>query len=263
MAGVLKGQRGLIMGVANERSIAWGIARAAAGQGAELGFTYAGESLRRRVEPLAQEVGADLLIPCDVQDDAQLEAMGSTLQEEWGELDFLVHAVAFADREELKGAFLDTSREGFRLALDVSAYSLVAASRVVAPIMKDGGSILTMTYLGGERVVPNYNVMGVAKAALEACVRYLAVDLGPRGITVNALSAGPIRTLASAGIAGFREMLDWHEVNNPLKRNVTQEDVGRAALGLLSEWGRGTTGEVLHVDSGYHAVGVPLDVKGS
>src|SRR5680860_573140 len=233
MAGVLDGRRGLIMGVANERSIAWGIARAAADQGADLGFTYVGDSLERRVRPLADKVDSDLVIPCDVQDDDQLEAMG------------------------------DTSREGFRLAMDVSAYSLVAASRVVAPIMNDGGSILTMTYLGGERVVPNYNVMGVAKAALEACVRYLAVDLGPRGITVNAISAGPIRTLAAAGIGGFRSMLDWHEVNSPLQRNVTQEDVGRAALGLLSDWGKGTTGEVLHVDSGYHVMGVPMDVKGS
>jgi len=263
MAGVLDGRRGLIMGVANERSIAWGIARAAADQGADLGFTYVGDSLERRVRPLADKVDSDLVIPCDVQDDDQLEAMGETLREKWGSLDFLVHAVAFADREELKGAFLDTSREGFRLALDVSAYSLVAASRVVARIMNDGGSILTMTYLGGERVVPNYNVMGVAKAALEACVRYLAVDLGPRGITVNAISAGPIRTLAAAGIGGFRSMLDWHEVNSPLQRNVTQEDVGRAALGLLSDWGKGTTGEVLHVDSGYHVMGVPMDVKGS
>src|SRR5660397_230765 len=221
MAGVLDGRRGLIMGVANERSIAWGIARAAADQGADLGFTYVGDSLERRVRPLADKVDSDLVIPCDVQDDDQLEAMGETLREKWGSLDFLVHAVAFADREELKGAFLDTSREGFRLALDVSAYSLVAASRVVARIMNDGGSILTMTYLGGERVVPNYNVMGVAKAALEACVRYLAVDLGPRGITVNAISAGPIRTLAAAGIGGFRSMLDWHEVNSPLQRRVT------------------------------------------
>ena len=261
MSGILAGRRGLIMGVANERSIAWGIAQAAHREGAELGFTYVGESLEKRVRPLAAAVGAEVVLPCDVQSDDDISAAFDTVGDRWGGLDFLVHAVGFADRAELKGRFCDTSRGGFHLALDVSVFSLVAASRAAAPLMGDGGSILTLSYLGAERTIPNYNVMGVAKAALEASVRYLAADLGPRGIRVNAISAGPMRTLAAAGIGDFRKILDWNEASSPLRRNVTQEEVGDAALLLLGGMGRSITGEVLHVDSGYHIVGVPPTVR--
>lgn len=261
MAGVLAGRRGLIMGVANERSIAWGIAQAAYREGAELAFTYAGEILQKRVRPLAAEAGSDLVIPCDVRSDEEIEATFATLAETWDSLDFLVHAIAFANRDELKGLFLDTSREGFRLALDVSAYSLVACARAAVPLMTRGGSILTLSYLGAERTLPHYNVMGIAKAALEASVRYLAADLGPQGIRVNAISAGPIRTLAAAGIGDFRKIFDWYEASSPMRRNVTQEEVGDSALLLLSDWGRAMTGEIVHVDCGYHTVGVPPQVE--
>ncbi len=261
MAGVLQGRRGLIMGVANERSIAWGIAQAAHREGADLAFTYVGETLEKRVRPLAESLGSDVVLPCDVQSDADIETTFATLGECWKQLDFLVHSVAFAARDELKGPFYRTSREGFHLALDVSVYSLVATTRAAVPLMGPGGSILTMTYLGAERTIPHYNVMGVAKAALESCVRYLATDLGPDGIRVNAISAGPVRTLAAAGIGDFRKILDWYEGNAPLRRATTTEEVGAAALLLLSEWGRAITGEVLHVDGGYHAIAVPPAVK--
>ncbi len=257
MAGVLEGRRGLIMGVANDRSIGWGIAQAAHREGAELAFTYVGESLERRVRPLAASLGSELLLPCDVQSDADIESAFGEIGTRWGGLDFLVHSVAFANRDELKGLYLDTTRDGFRLALDVSVFSLVAAARAAAPLMREGGSILTLTYLGGERTIPHYNVMGVAKAALDASVRYLAADLGPRGIRVNAISAGPIRTLAAAGIGDFRTILDWYAQNSPLRHNTTQDEVGDAALMLLGGWGRGITGEVLHVDSGYNTTAVP------
>lgn len=260
MSGMLAGRRGLIMGVANERSIAWGIAQAARREGAELAFTYAGDVIEKRVRPLAAQLGSELVLPCDVRTDEAIEAAFAQLAEEWESLDFLVHAIAFANKDELKGLFMDTSREGFRLALDVSVYSLVAITRAAAPLLRPGSSILTLTYLGAERTLPHYNVMGVAKAGLESAVRYLAADLGPRGVRVNAVSAGPLRTLAAAGIGDFRKIFDWYEAASPMRRNVTQEEVADAALPLLSEWGRGITGEVLHVDCGYHTVGVPRDV---
>jgi enoyl-[acyl-carrier protein] reductase I len=261
MAGVLEGRRGLIMGVANERSIAWGIAQQARAQGAELAFTYAGEALQKRVFPLAESLGSDLVLPCDVQSDDDIRDLFAELGGQWDKLDFLVHAVAYANKEELKDSFLDTTREGFRIALDISAYSLVGVVKEAMPLLREGSSVLTLTYLGAERLVPHYNVMGVAKAALEACVRYLASDLGPRGIRVNAISAGPLRTLAAAGIGDFRKIFDWYEAGSPLRRNVTQEEVGNAALLLLSELGRGITAEVIHVDGGYHAVAVPNMVE--
>jgi enoyl-[acyl-carrier protein] reductase I len=261
MSGKLAGRRGLVMGVANERSIAWGIAQAARREGAELAFTYAGEILEKRVRPLAGEVGSDIVLPCDVRSDRDIEEAFRMLSERWDGLDFLVHAIAFANRDELKGLFLDTTREGFQLALDVSVYSLVAVTRAATPLMSEGGSILTLSYLGAERTLPHYNVMGIAKAALESAVRYLAADLGPRGIRVNAISAGPIRTLAAAGIGDFRKIFDWYEAASPMRRNVDQDEVGDAALMALCDWGRGMTGEVIHVDCGYHTVGVPPTVE--
>jgi enoyl-[acyl-carrier protein] reductase I len=260
MSGILAGRRGLIMGVANERSIAWGIAQAARREGAELAFTYAGEAIEKRVRPLAAQVGSDLVISCDVRTDEEIEVAFAQLRESWDSLDFLVHAIAFANKDELKGLFLDTSREGFRLALDISVYSLVAITRSAAPMLQAGSSILTLSYLGAERTLPHYNVMGVAKAGLEAAVRYLAADLGPQGVRVNAISAGPLRTLAAAGIGDFRKIFDWYETASPMRRNVTQDEVADAALPFLGEWGRGITGEVLHVDCGYHTVGVPPTV---
>ena len=257
MAGLLEGKRGLIMGVANERSIAWGIAQAARAQGAELAFTYVGEALGKRVRPLAASLGSDLVLPCDVQSDDDIKALFASLRQSWDHLDFLVHAVAYANKQELKESFLDTTREGFRLALDVSAYSLLAVVKEAMPLLGEGSSILTLTYLGAERTVPHYNVMGVAKAALEASVRYLAGDLGPLGIRVNAISAGPLRTLAAAGIGDFRKIFEWYEQGSPLRRNVTQDEVGAASMLLLSDLGRGMTAEVIHVDGGYHAVAVP------
>jgi enoyl-[acyl-carrier protein] reductase I len=253
---LMTGKRGLVMGVANDRSIAWGIAKATADQGAELAFTYQGEALEKRVRPLAQTVGAQIVLPCDVTDDASLDRVFEELRGAWGRLDFLVHAIAFSDKEELKGQYLATSRRNFAQTMDISCYSFTACAQRVAPLMTEGGSLLTLTYYGAERVMPHYNVMGVAKAALEASVRYLAADLGGRNIRVNAISAGPIKTLAASGIGDFRYILRWNQLNAPLKRNVTIEDVGGAGVFLLSDLGAGVTGEVQHVDAGYHVVGM-------
>ena len=253
---LMAGKRGLVLGIANERSIAWGIAQACAAQGAELALTFQGEALEKRVRPLAERLGAGIVEPCDVSDDASLEALFETLKAQWGRLDFLVHAVAFSDKSELSGQYLQTSRENFRTTLDISCYSFTACARHAAPLMSEGGSLLTLTYYGAERVMPHYNVMGVAKAALEASVRYLAADLGPRGIRCNAISAGPIKTLAASGIGDFRYILRWNELNAPLHRNVAIEEVGRAGLYLLSDMASAVTGEVHHVDAGYHTVGM-------
>ncbi|MGL4965636.1 MAG: enoyl-ACP reductase FabI [Inquilinus sp.] len=253
---LLQGKRGLIMGVANDRSIAWGIASACAAHGAELAFTYQGDALHKRVKPLAESVGSTHVLPCDVTDHASIDAVFQTLERDWGKLDFLVHGIAFSDKNELDGLYLNTTRDNFLRTMDISCYSFTAVAQRAVPLMRDGGSLLTLTYYGAERVMPHYNVMGVAKAALEASVRYLAVDLGGRGIRVNAISAGPIKTLAASGIGDFRYILKWNELNAPLKRNVTIEQVGGAGLYLISELGSGVTGEVHHVDSGYHTVGM-------
>jgi enoyl-[acyl-carrier protein] reductase I len=253
---LMAGRRGLIMGVANERSIAWGIARAVAAQGAEVALTFQGEALEKRVRPLADSIGTRHVLPCDVTDEASIGAAFAALEADWGGLDFLVHAIGFADKNFLRGRYLDTPRDAFLQALDISCYSFVAVSQRAVPLMRAGGSLLTMSYLGAERVTPHYNVMGVAKAALEASVRYLAADLGGLGIRVNAISAGPIRTLAASGIGDFRYILKWNQLNAPMRRNVTIEDVGGAGLYLLSDLGAGVTGEVHHVDCGYHVVGM-------
>lgn len=252
----LKGKRGLIMGVANDRSIAWGLASMAAESGAELAFTYQGEALEKRVRPLAEKIGSTLVLPCDVTDEASIDAAFAAIEKEWGQIDFVVHAIAFSDKNELDGLYLDTTRENFKRTMDISVYSFTAVAQRAVPLMSEGGSLLTLTYYGAERVMPHYNVMGVAKAALEASVRYLAADLGGKNIRVNAISAGPIKTLAASGIGDFRHILKWNELNAPLKRNVTIEDVGRSGLFLLSDLGSGVTGEVLHVDAGYHTVGM-------
>jgi enoyl-[acyl-carrier protein] reductase I len=254
--GLMQGKRGLIMGLANDRSIAWGIAQAVAAQGATLAFSYQGEALKKRVEPLAETLGKPLLFECDVASDDSIDALFDALQAEWGQLDFLVHAIGFADKNELRGRYVDTSRTGFALAMDISVYSFTAVCQRAAGMMGPGGSLLTLTYYGAEKVMPHYNVMGVAKAGLEASVKYLAEDLGKDGIRVNAISAGPIKTLAASGIGDFRYIMKWNELNSPLRRNVTQEEVGKAALYLLSDLGSGTTGENLHVDAGYHVVGM-------
>jgi enoyl-[acyl-carrier protein] reductase I len=253
---LMQGRRGLVMGVANDRSIAWGIAAACAAQGAELAFTYQGESLQKRVEPLAASVGSSIVLPCDVTEEASIDAVFAALAADWGELDFVVHAIAWSDKDQLKGRYLDTTRDNFLKSLDISCYSFTAICRRAVKLMRPGGSLLTLTYLGAERVTPHYNVMGVAKAALEASVRYLAADLGPEGIRVNAISAGPIKTLAASGIGDFRYILKWNQYNAPLKRNVTIEDVGGAGVYLLSHLASGVTGEVHHVDCGYHIVGM-------
>jgi enoyl-[acyl-carrier protein] reductase I len=254
---LLEGKKAIVFGVANDHSIAWAIAQAFAREGATLAFTYVNEAIERRVRPLAESLGVKTVLPCDVTSDDDIRATFDVLQEQWGGLDVLVHAVAFAQREDLKGRFVDTSREGFRLALDVSAYSLVALARAAEPLLAPRrGSILTLSYFGAEKVVAGYNVMGVAKAALEASMRYLAWDLGPNGIRVNAISAGPIRTLSSAGIGGFKTMLHHHEERAPLRRNISPEEVARSALYLSSELAEGVTGEVLHVDAGYNIVGL-------
>lgn len=253
---IMAGKRGLIMGVANERSIAWGIASAVHSHGAELAFTYQGEALEKRVRPLAESVGSTIVLPCDVTDDDSVDAVFQTIGERWGELDFLVHAIAYADKEELKGQYLNTSRDNFIKSLDISCYSFTAVAQRAVPLMKNGGSLLTLTYYGAERVMPHYNVMGVAKAALESSVRYLAADLGEQNIRVNAISAGPIKTLAASGIGDFRYILKWNEYNSPLQRNVSTEQVGGSALYLLSDLSSGVTGEIHHVDSGYHVVGM-------
>jgi enoyl-[acyl-carrier protein] reductase I len=252
----MAGKRGVVMGVANDRSIAWGIARAVAAQGAELCFTYQGEALEKRVRPLAEQVRAKLVLPCDVTDDASVDAVFERVRAAWGGLDFLVHAIGFADKQYLRGRYLDTPRAAFLQAMDISVFSFVDVARRAAALMKPGGSLLTMSYLGAERVTPHYNVMGVAKAALEASVRYMAADLGGAGIRVNAISAGPIKTLAASGIGDFRYILKWNQLNAPLGRNVTIGDVGGAGLYLLSDLASGVTGEVHHVDCGYHVVGM-------
>ncbi len=254
--GVMAGKRGLIMGVANDRSIAWGIAAKLADQGAELAFTFQGEALEKRVRPLAKSVYSDLVLPCDVTHEQSVDAVFSTLAEKWGKLDFVLHAIAYSDKEELKGQYVDTSRENFQRTMDISVYSFTHIAQKATAMMNDGGSLLTLTYYGAERVMPHYNVMGVAKAALEASIRYLAVDLGGRNIRVNSLSAGPMKTLAASGIGDFRYILKWNEYNSPLKRNVTLEDVGGAGLYLLSDLSSGVTGETHHVDCGYHVVGM-------
>jgi enoyl-[acyl-carrier protein] reductase I len=254
--GLMAGKRGLVFGVANNRSIAWGIAKALTDQGAELALTYQGEQLKKRVEPLAAELGAFVAGHCDVTDMASMDAVFDAVKEKWGKIDFLVHAVAFSDKDELDGRYVETSRDNFLRTMDISAYSFTAMAKRAEPLMTDGGSLLTLTYYGAEKVMPHYNVMGVAKAALEASVQYLAVDLGGSKIRVNAISAGPIKTLAASGIGDFRYILKWNEYNSPLKRTVTIEEVGDSAVYLLSDLSRGVTGEILHVDSGYHVVGM-------
>ena len=254
---LLKGKKGLIMGVANDRSLAWGIAAACAAQGAELAFTYQGEALGRRVKPLAAQAGSDLLFPCDVADDASIDSAFAALATHWDGLDFLVHAIGYADKQYLRGRYLDTPRDAFLQAMDISAYSFVAVSQRAVPMMKAGGSLLTLSYLGAERWVPHYNVMGVAKAALEASVRYLAADVGGAGIRVNGISAGPIKTLAAyGGIGDFQYILRWNQWNSPMQRNTTIEDVGGAGVYFVSDLSRGVTGEVHHVDCGFHIVGM-------
>ncbi|WP_425486568.1 enoyl-ACP reductase FabI [Chelatococcus caeni] len=252
----MSGKRGLIMGVANNRSIAWGIAKAAHAHGAELAFTYQGDALKKRVEPLAAELGAEVVGHCDVTDGATIDAVFAEVEKRWGKLDFLVHAIAFSDKDELTGRYVDTTPENFSKSLLISCYSLTAIAQRAEKLMKDGGSLLTLTYYGAEKWMPHYNVMGVAKAALEASVRYLAADLGPQGIRVNAISAGPIKTLAASGIGDFRYILKWNEYNSPLRRTVTIEEVGETAAYLLSDMSRGVTGEIHHVDAGYHVVGM-------
>lgn len=252
----MAGKRGLIMGVANDRSIAWGIAKAVSDQGAQLAFTYQGEALEKRVRPLAESVGSAIVLPCDVTDEASIDATFKAIEAEWGQLDFVVHAIAFSDKSELDGLYLNTTRANFLRTMDISVYSFTAVAQRAVPLMKEGGSLLTLSYFGAEKVMPHYNVMGVAKAALEASVRYLAADLGRDNIRVNAISAGPIKTLAASGIGDFRYILKWNELNSPLKRNVTIEDVGNSGLYLLSDLGAGVTGEIMHVDAGYHAVGM-------
>jgi enoyl-[acyl-carrier protein] reductase I len=252
----MKGKKGLVMGVANDRSIAWGITKAVVDQGAEVAFTYQNEVLEKRVRPLAEGLGSDILIECDVSDDRSIEKVFETLGEKWGAIDFVIHAIAFSDKNELTGRYLDTSAQNFTQTMAISCYSFTSVCRAAQPLMNNGGSIVTLTYAGSERVVPHYNVMGVAKAALECSVRYLAVDLGKEHIRVNAISAGPIRTLAASGIGDFRYILKWNELNAPLKRNVTIDDVGGAGLYLLSDLSKGVTGEVHHVDCGYNVVGM-------
>lgn len=253
---IMEGKRGLILGLANNRSIAWGIAKSCAVHGAELGFSYQGDALKKRVEPLAKELGGEVFGHCDVTDPASMDALFAAVEEKWGKLDFLVHAVAFSDKDELTGRYVDTSAENFDRTMNISVYSLTALAQRAEKLMNDGGSILTLTYYGAEKVMPHYNVMGVAKAALEASVRYLSVDLGSKGIRVNALSAGPIKTLAASGIGDFRYILKWNEYNSPLKKTVSIDEVGDAAMYLLSPLSRGVTGELHHVDSGYHVVGM-------
>lgn len=257
MADLMKGKRGLVMGVANERSIAWGIAKALANEGAELAFSYQGEAFGKRVEPLATSVGSDFLVDVDVTSDESLDAAFEALKDRWGSIDFLVHAIAFSDKSELTGRFSDTSRANFKNSLDISCYSFIDVSRRAAQMMPDGGSLITLTYGGSNRVTPFYNVMGVAKAALEASVRYMANDLGPQGIRVNALSPGPMKTLAGAAIGGARKTYRHTEANSPLRHNATLESVGGAAVFLCSDYGACTTGDVLMVDSGYHVLGMP------
>ena len=253
---LMVGKRGLIMGLANDKSIAWGIAKSLSDAGAELAFSYQGDALKKRVDPLAASVGSSLVLPCDVGDEASIDALFESLKAEWGTMDFIVHAIGFSDKNELRGRYVDTSRQNFLTSMDISVYSFTAVVKRAAEMMTDGGSALTLTYYGAEKVMPHYNVMGVAKAALEASVRYMAEDLGKDGIRVNAISAGTIKTLAASGIGDFRLIMKWNEYNAPLRRTVTQEEVGKSALYLLSDLGSAVTGEVLHVDAGYHVVGM-------
>lgn len=255
-ASLMAGKKGLVMGIANDRSLAYGIAKSAADHGAELALTYQGDALAKRVLPIAEKLGAPIVAPADVTDPDSMDQLFGHIRETWGRLDFVVHAIAFSDKEELKGKYLDTSADNFQRSMMISCYSFTDLCRRATLLMTEGGSALTLTYAGAERVVPHYNVMGVAKAALEASVRYLAVDLGDQAIRVNAISAGPVKTLAASGIGDFRYILKWNEYNSPLKRNTTLDDVGGAGLYLLSDLGAGTTGEILHVDSGYHVVGM-------
>ena len=259
MAGLMQGKRGLIMGLANDRSLAWGIAKALHAQGAEMAFSYQGEALERRVRPLAAEVGSDFLIDCDVSDMDALDAAFAALAARWPTIDFIVHAIGFSDKNELRGLYVDTSLDNFLMTMNISAYSFVAVTRRARAMMPNGGSVLTLTYCGAEKVVPHYNVMGVAKAALETSVKYLAMDLGPENIRVNAISAGPIKTLAASGIGDFRYILKWNELNSPLRRNVTIEDVGGAGVYFLSDLSSGVTGEIHHVDAGYNVIGMKAE----
>lgn len=256
--GLMAGKRGLIMGVANNRSIAWGIAKALHDQGAEIAFSYQGEALKKRVEPLAAEIGVKLLVECDVTNDAAMDETFAQLEKAWGKLDFLVHAIGFSNKDELEGRYIDTSADNFALTMNISVYSFTAVAKRAEKLMSEGGSLLTLTYYGAEKYVPNYNVMGVAKAALEASVRYLAVDLGKAGIRVNAISAGAIKTLAASGISGLRDMLHWQEANAAMRRNVTIEDVGGSAVYFLSDLSSGVSGEIHHVDAGFNIVGMKL-----
>ena len=259
MSGLMQGKRGLIMGLANDRSLAWGIAQSLGQQGAELAFSYQGEALEKRVRPLAEQVGSDFLLDCDVSSMDALDAAFAQLKDRWGGLDFLVHAIGFSDKHELRGKFVDTSMDNFLMTMNISVYSFVAAAKRARALMKPGGAMVTLTYYGAEKVIPHYNVMGVAKAGLEASVKYLAMDLGPEGIRVNAISAGPIKTLAASGIGDFRYIMKWNEYNSPLRRNVTIEDVGGAGLYLLSDLASGVTGEIHHVDAGYNVVGMKAE----
>ncbi len=258
-SGIMAGKRGLIMGVANDRSLAWGIAQAIAAQGGEIAFSFQGEALEKRVRPLAESLGADFLIECDVADPASMDAAFATLAARWPTIDFVVHAIGFSDKNELRGRYVDTSIENFAMTMNISVFSFTDVARRVLPLMKAGGSLLTLSYYGAEKVIPHYNVMGVAKAALEASVKYLAMDLGPENIRVNAISAGPIKTLAASGIGDFRYILKWNEYNSPLRRNVTIEDVGGAGAYLLSDLASGVTGEIHHVDAGYNVIGVKAE----
>ena len=259
MNGLMQGKRGVIMGLANDRSLAWGIAKQLAAQGAELAFTYQGEALERRVRPLAAELGADFLIECDVSDMAALDVAFDTIATRWPTIDFVVHAIGFSDKNELRGHYYDTSLDNFLMTMNISVYSFTAVAKRARALMPNGGSLLTLTYYGSEKVVPHYNVMGVAKAALDMSVKYLAMDMGPENIRVNAISAGPIKTLAASGIGDFRYILKWNELNSPLRRNVTIDDVGGAGLYLLSDLASGVTGEIHHVDAGYNVIGMKAE----
>ena len=259
--GLLSGKKAFIFGVANDMSIAWGIAKALHAEGAELGFNFLGEALEKRVRPLAESVNASLILPCDVSKDSEIEALYKEVEKKWGKFDILIHCIAFANRDDLKGAFVNTSRAGFALALDISAYSLIAISKPAVPLLNPGASIIALTYYGSVKVIPNYNVMGVAKAALEANVRYLAYDLGPKDIRVNAISAGAIKTLASSAVGGIKSMLKASEDMTPLKRNVDKDEVGKTAVYLASDWASGVTGDILYVDAGANIVGMNLDIK--
>ena len=253
---LMAGKRGLIMGLANDKSIAWGIARALSDAGAELAFSYQGEALKKRVDPLAAQLGSEIVLPCDVSSEQSIDALFTALEQKWGKLNFIVHAIGFSDKNELRGRYVDTSRANFSLTMDVSVYSFTAVMQRAEKMMERGGTAITLTYYGAEQVMPHYNVMGVAKAALEASVKYLAEDLGKDGIRINSISAGPIKTLAASGIGDFRYIMKWNEYNSPLRRNVTVDDVGKSALYLLSDLSSGVTGENLHVDAGYHIVGM-------